>query len=140
MNMYEWMKTIDGQQKLREDTVFIKTLNDILIREYPIFKEAQNKNWYDENHGKFDFNKIATLLDIEKYGTSEQKKHFIEMMNGTEERKTEKAIELYEKYFIGTDIGNKISWHFKDSSLVTSRKNEVQKMLDTYKDKRKNGE
>ncbi|MDD2891769.1 MAG: hypothetical protein PHQ95_02285 [Candidatus Gracilibacteria bacterium] len=93
-------------------------INDILIRKYPdFFGEAQKASWYDK--GNVHSGQMGALLDIIQYGTPDQRKYFIEMMNSAENGESGKALKLYEQYFIGTSIGNNIIAFFENSGLVS---------------------
>lgn len=107
-------------KSLTENPRFLDALNRILASEYPyLFGEAVKAPWYTDGGPSLD--KISTMLDIIKYRPPERQKDFIAMMNG--------ETELFEQYFIGTEIGNQISVCFKDSPLIANRRDAVSKAL-----------
>ena len=126
LESYELWGIYEGYDELMGNPVFIKMLNEILALQYPdIFGKAQDSKWYNE--GKMSFDKTTTLLDIIKYRPEARQKDFIDMMNTADNGDTDEAIQLYEEYFIGTGIGNKITGYFDASSLANCLRNDVQK-------------
>ncbi|MDD5376905.1 MAG: hypothetical protein PHH16_02185 [Candidatus Gracilibacteria bacterium] len=121
-------------QELQENPEFIAILNNGLAREYPdFFGLAQGKPWYTD--GGINLSKISTLLDIIKYRPFERRKDFLDMMDGGKNNRGETALESYEKYFLGTEIGNGILTFFPNSQLLSDRKNETQQILDIHKER-----
>lgn len=114
LDIYEEISISDDKnvRELTKNPAFIKNLNEILSEQYPyFFGVAKNAVWYNDRVDSFA--KIVTLLDIIKYRPLERQKDFIEMMNGLESgTDTDKALKIYENYFMGTEIGNQIFFFF----------------------------
>lgn len=134
LGIYEMLRTSakNGDGNVTKNPDFLAVANNILAREYPdVFGVAEKAEWYTEGGPNFD--KIATLLDIINY-TPSQKKNFLTMMNDAQNGKSETAVDLYEKRFIGTPIEEGIRSYFPESKLLkVSLLEESQKTLDAFK-------
>ena len=117
-----------------------KELIEMLGETYPIFRESQKDNRDTENSDDSSNKKTKTLFNVILYGTNEQKTYFIEMMLLAEGGDTEKAVKFYEKYFMGTDIWEEISWRFEDSKLLSSLQEKTLKTIDGWLQKNKMSE
>lgn len=125
LNSYEEIRGFDSNEE------FAKMFNRILAREYPdFFGKAQKTKWY--NDGGIDIEKMTILLDIVKYRPPERQKHFIDMMDGLENGEAERAVDIYQEYFIGTEIGREIPIRFAHSGLQSHLKKDTLKTLEKH--------